>query len=116
MNEISNTNLKSLVFKTPEGLVFFDYDEIIYIKADRNDTHFFTVNKKKPLKVIGNLNLIRNSLPGKMFFRCHRSYIINIVHINELKHKSKVLVMSNNEAIPITTVSEKELLQFFLGG
>jgi len=110
MNEISNNNIKPLIFKTPEGLVFFDYDDIIYLKADRNYTHAIIVNSEKQLRLTGNINSIIKSLPGNIFFRCHRSYMINLIHIKELKHKSKVLVMSNNDAIPVSAATIKELL------
>jgi DNA-binding LytR/AlgR family response regulator len=52
------------------------------VKADRNYSHLFTKEKDYVLAV--TLKAIEEKLPAKLFLRIHRSYIINITHIDEV--------------------------------
>ncbi|URN95314.1 MAG: LytTR family DNA-binding domain-containing protein [Candidatus Pristimantibacillus lignocellulolyticus] len=45
------------------------------------------------------------------FFRCHKSYIVNINHIKEVDKRSKLLTMSNGALCPVSFRLMKELLE-----
>ena len=45
-------------------------------------------------------------IPNKEFFKCHRSYIVNINHID--KYTSKEIRMHNGSFIPISRSYQKD--------
>lgn len=65
-----------------EKMVKIMLADLIYLEADRNYSHLFTKEKDYVLAV--TLKAIEEKLPAKLFLRIHRSYIINITHIDEV--------------------------------
>lgn len=53
------------------------------------------------IKEIANLN--------KNFYRCHKSYVINLRYVQEINKKERTLKMSNGEICPISFRSMREL-------
>jgi len=103
--------VNTLVCKATEGLVFIKHDDIICLKADRNYTEVFLVDKEKPLRAMENISSLNLVLPQNVFFQCHRSYIINTRHISHYRKKYKELVMINEITVPVSRSNEKGLLQ-----
>ena len=112
MSNIKPANkLKNMIFKTIDGIAFIKYDEIIHLRADRNNTLIFIVGKEEPVKALSNISSLSLKLPQDLFFRCHRSHVINLLHVNSYRHKTREIVMSNDHCIPVSDNSEKKLLQ-----
>jgi DNA-binding LytR/AlgR family response regulator len=65
-----------------EKMVKIMLADLIYLEADRNYSHLFTKEKDYVLAV--TLKAIEEKLPAKLFLRIHRSYIVNITHIDEV--------------------------------
>ena len=59
-----------------EGILYIPLDQLIWMKADGSYTHIFSVGRAKQVlcKRLGQLEQV---LP-EHFFRCHRSYLINL--------------------------------------
>lgn len=78
--------------------------DIIYCKADDNYCEVFTTEKKilvtKPLKEIESLLLEKSN----KFYRVHRSYIVNTLHIDSYDKKESVIYLKASVHLPITTV------------
>ena len=55
---------------------------------------------------------MENNLPSKYFVKCHRSYIVNVKHINSIT-KNKVF-LSNGMKIPISRSKYKEVSDAFI--
>jgi len=80
---------------------------------------FMAINKKVELVLVDgksiNLNMalkdIKSILPKEFFFQCHRSYIVNILHIIEYnKISAENLILTNNMQISVSTRKVKNLL------
>jgi len=80
--------------------------DILYIEADRNYCRIFTKNKEYLLCI--TLKTIEEKLPGRMFLRTHRSYIINLAHIDEVAEGHVIIAQ---KAIPLSAGLKEQLLQ-----
>lgn len=80
--------------------------EILYIEADRNYSRIFTKSKEYLLAI--TLKTIEEKLPGRIFLRTHRSYIINLAHIDEVAEGHVII---DQKAIPLSAGLKEQLLQ-----
>ena len=78
----------------------------LYIEADRNYSRIFTANKECLLSI--TLKTIEEKLPSKLFIRIHRSYIINLTHVDEVADS---YVMIAQKPIPLSAGLKESLLQ-----
>lgn len=84
--------------------------EILYLMADGNAVRIFTKHEEyrseKPLKEWAN------ELDERMFFVCHRSYIINLGKIAEIEKDMAILI--SGEKVPIARRKRTDLQQSFM--
>ena len=80
--------------------------DILYIEADRNYSRIFTKNKEYLLCI--TLKTIEEKLPDRIFIRSHRSYIINLAHIDEVADGHVIIAQ---KAIPLSAGLKDQLLQ-----
>lgn len=82
-----------------ESIIKVFIADILYAEADRNYCHLYTVNKEylmtMPLKVL------EDKLPANCFVRVHRSYLVNLMQIDEVGEshigiKGKTIPLSHN--------------------
>jgi DNA-binding LytR/AlgR family response regulator len=89
-----------------EKMIKIIVSEILYIEADRNYCRIFTKNKEYLLSI--TLKTIEEKLPGRIFLRTHRSYIINLAHIDEVAEGHVIIAQ---KAIPLSAGLKEQLLQ-----
>lgn len=94
---------RKLALEVPRGVIFVDYNEVLYFEADGMYTYVFLKDKKKeciakPLKYfVDQLN------DNDIFYRPHRSYLINIEAISEfVKKDGGFLIMNDKKEIAIS--------------
>ncbi len=90
-----------------ERMVKIMLESILYIEADRNYSHVFTKQKDYLLSV--TLKTIEEKLPPNLFQRIHRSFVINVSHIDEVLATHVVVA---EKLIPIGTGMKEVLLKF----
>jgi DNA-binding LytR/AlgR family response regulator len=81
-----NTHTETSFFvKQGHDLIRIQFKDILYIKAEDNFTSIVLADKK----ILASLSLkaITDKLPTKMFYRIHRSYIININKIDRISDR-----------------------------
>ena len=83
--------------------------DIMYIEADRNYSRIFTSQKEFVLSV--TLKYIEEKLKVPFFMRIHRSYLVNMMHIDQVLESN---VMIGNKAIPLGTGMREKLMQRML--
>jgi Response regulator of the LytR/AlgR family len=79
------------------------YDEIRYCRA--NDKHVEIFTKNQIFVYENNIGKLEESLRDSVFFRCHRSYIINLKHINLIEPVERTYLVKMEdfgELIPIS--------------
>ncbi|MCR9287950.1 MAG: LytTR family DNA-binding domain-containing protein [Bacteroidetes bacterium] len=90
---------QTLILQTQEGEMRMVLKNIIRIEGERNYSYIHLINNKKKLttKTIGDMEEL---LSDKGFFRCHKSHIINFVHIQP-DPKSFAVTLTDGIDIPI---------------
>ncbi|MCO4780188.1 MAG: response regulator transcription factor [Flavobacteriaceae bacterium] len=73
------------------------FSEILYIKADNVYLEVYTPDKI--FVVRSSLKEYYTKLPSKFFYKAHKSYIVNIEHINSINAKDVII---GQKKIPIT--------------
>jgi DNA-binding LytR/AlgR family response regulator len=89
-----------------EKMVKIMLADILYLEADRNYSRIFTKEKEHLLSV--TLKTIEEKLSIQQFMRIHRSYLINIAHVDEVAESH---VMIAQKAIPMGTGMREQLLK-----
>jgi DNA-binding LytR/AlgR family response regulator len=79
--------------------------DLLYIRSDDNYLELHT--KKKKYTIRETMKNMISQLPGNLFFRVHKSFIINLNAITAINY---VHVMINDLEIPITADNRNELL------
>ena len=95
----------SLFVKHKQCFVRIEFKEIQYIQSDSVYLDIYMINGKK-YTVRGSLNEYISRL-NKHFVRCHRSYIINTLHLEKINH---ITATVHGEDIPIGKKYREELL------
>ena len=104
---VSNSVLKDSIFVKKQHLYYrIQFGEIQFIKADNVYLEVNTVDKK--FLVRSPLKDYLEKLPKHKFYRAHKSYIVNVDHIDAINSKD---IMINNNLIPIS----KEFKEFIIG-
>ncbi|MEO6837722.1 MAG: response regulator [Ginsengibacter sp.] len=80
--------------------------DILYIEADRNYSRIFTGNKEYLLST--TLKMIEEKLTGHLFVRIHRSYVINLAHVDEVADDHVII---SKKAIPLSSGLKDQLLE-----
>ncbi len=94
----SNSVLKDSIFVKKQHLYYrIQFGDIQFIKADNVYLEVNTVDKK--FLVRSPLKDYLEKLPKDKFYRAHKSYIVNVDHIDAINSKD---IMINNNLIPIS--------------
>ncbi|MBN2769193.1 MAG: LytTR family transcriptional regulator [Spirochaetes bacterium] len=102
LEEPSDKFLKPIALKTALGFHYFDYDEIILFKADGHNVECVTVKGDSAIKVYHSLTYLEKKYCNKFFFRCNKSTIVNLTHINYLETKTRKIVLKNNFELKVS--------------
>lgn len=103
----SNSVLKDSIFVKKQHLYYrIQFGDIQFIKADNVYLEVNTVDKK--FLVRSPLKDYLEKLPKNKFYRAHKSYIVNVDHIDAINSKDIVI---NNNLIPIS----KDFKEFIIG-
>ncbi|MGH1383336.1 LytR/AlgR family response regulator transcription factor [Kordia sp.] len=86
------------------------FSNILYCEASGNYTTIHLKHNKQ-LLISKNLKRIEDMVEHSDFFRVHRSYLINLKHVNKFTADG-VIVMSNNAEIAISSRSRKKVIDF----
>jgi DNA-binding LytR/AlgR family response regulator len=79
--------------------------EILYMEADRNYSRIFTSTREYLLTT--TLKTIEEKMSMQLFMRIHRSYLINITHVDEVAESH---VMIAKKPVPLGTGMREQLM------
>lgn len=95
---MSNSILKDSIFVKKQHLYYrIQFGDIQFIKADNVYLEVNTIDKK--FLVRSPLKDYLEKLPQNKFYRAHKSYIVNVDHIDAINSKD---IMINDTLIPIS--------------
>lgn len=101
IDKSSNRNFISLYSKG--SFVPVKYKDILYCKSDDGIVTIYTKNNK--FNYTGTLSHLEEILVSPCFFRSHRSYIVNIEHIEKIEPTERTYILKMNfrdELIPVS--------------
>ncbi|GKU26976.1 LytR/AlgR family response regulator transcription factor [Clostridium folliculivorans] len=113
-NNSHKTNIQNKInLWKNEKILVVDTDDIYYCVAEERITHVFT--KKDAYSVNLGIAEFYDSLPKDIFFRCHRSYIVNINKIREIipwfNNTYNLKLQDIDYQIPVSRSNIKEFKQ-----
>lgn len=95
----ANTNDGVIYVKSDYKIVRIDIESIRYIEAMSEYLRIMCDNKDKPVIVLLSMKKIEEHLPSAKFMRIHRSFIINLDKISEVKKNH--VVVEGDVSLPI---------------
>lgn len=94
-----------IFFKADKKIHKYYFADILYIEGSGNYVKIHTQNDK-PLMVLDKLTELQEKLPQKQFLRVHKSFIINVSHIQKIAGN---MMMIKDKAVPISAGYKKNL-------
>lgn len=107
-------SLGKLSISTLEGQLFFNFNDIVHLEAQRNYTvlHFVNLPKVTASKTLKELE---EQLPADHFFRIHHAHIINLRHIKKyIRGDGGQIEMLNGDVLDVAR-RRKEAFLTLLG-
>lgn len=104
---------KRIVLKTAEAIHIVNVQDIIRCESDSNYTNFYISGDKK-LIVSKTLKEYEELLSDYGFVRSHQSHLVNLNFVEKFdKRDGGMLVLKDNQQVPVSTRKREELLQMF---
>ncbi|MDE1207446.1 LytR/AlgR family response regulator transcription factor [Tenacibaculum larymnensis] len=111
-NAIQSLSSHKIALEVPGEIIFVSHEDILYLEADGMYTKVHLANREREL-ICKPLAYFENQLQGNnLFFRCHRSYLINLHYLEKfVKKDGDFLLMQNQTTIPISKTKKQEFLK-----
>jgi two-component system LytT family response regulator len=112
LQDIALTNtVEKTVIPTKDGLAIVKNTEIIHLEAMENYTMIYCAGGKKYMSS-RSIKAFEDRLDPNMFFRVHKSHIINLAHhLKEfLRNEGLIAVLSDGSQIPVARRKLQEFL------
>jgi len=110
-NNFTNKGFKKIALPFADGIKFVNFEDIIVLEADGMYTKITTKTSpeilvSKPLK-----HFVELLGTQPMFYKPHRSYLINLSYIKEyIKKEGGYIVMDNDKTVSISKDKKEEFL------
>jgi DNA-binding LytR/AlgR family response regulator len=94
-----------IFFKADKKIHKYYFSEILFIEGSGNYVKIHTKNDK-PLMVLDKLIELYDKLPQKNFIRIHKSFIVNVSHIQKIEGN---MLKIQDKSIPISATYKQKL-------
>lgn len=112
IDECKKTQGRILIMNSQKGVVRIDLEKLKYCEVSGRTLLFYMENGKV-LECNGNLNELCNGLAEyDEFFRPHRSYLVNMTHIQNISPRE--ITMDDHTEIPIPHGKSKDVKAVYL--
>jgi len=115
LKENLTNGIKKIAIPHQDGFTFERLDNIVYLEANRNYTCIHR-EENNTFLVAKSLREFEDLLSSAGFFRTHRSFLINLRHVEEwVKKDGGYIVMSNEHQIPLVKDRRESFLNCYQG-
>jgi DNA-binding LytR/AlgR family response regulator len=104
IEELSKNRNNYIVVNGKNDIYKINIFDITYIEIQMKEMMIHTINENYNVKL--GMNKIEKELREYHFFRCHRSFLINLNYVNKIKQY--IAILENKEEIPISRYKFKE--------
>lgn len=111
-NAVHFQEIEKTTIPTRDGFAVVKSSDIVHLEASDCYTTIFLIDGRKYLSS-KNIKVYEESLNKRMFFRTHKSHIINILyHLKEFsRSEGNIALMSNGAQVPIARRKLSDFLQ-----
>jgi len=107
-----------LVAENEKVALQVDTMNLVFAKAEGNYVEVFYHHAEKVQKELirNSLKAIEGYLPAADFFRCHKSFVVNLHHIQKVEGNARnleLILEDIEEHIPVSRAKSERLLQLF---
>jgi len=106
---LKSEHVRTLSIKTDGRIMYIDEEAILYIESSQIPHKLDMHLKDEIIGFYGCLRDWSNEL-GDRFFRCHKSFVIHLDSVRELKREERMVVMENGDICPVSVQFYKKLL------
>ncbi len=92
---IRGYNSDIFIIEKSSEIIPIGYDNIIYFQASSTPHKVQICTKDKSIEFYGTLSKIEGRLNKNLFYRCHKSFVINLTQVEKLDKDKKVVRMNN---------------------
>lgn len=100
-------NVQTLSIKSGFVLHTINIEDITYLEKYGHILVAHTITGK--IESSESLESIEKKLDNKLFFRCHKSYIVNISYISQIDYPNSIIYLKNGEKCIVSKRCKKEL-------
>jgi len=113
---VESKQLKKISIATAQSIKFIELNEILFMKGDGAYTYFHFKNGTDFLSS-RNLKQYEDILAeNKDFFRCHKSYLININYVSDIiKSDGNFVILNEEHKLAISNEKVNELVKLING-
>ncbi|MCC0700495.1 response regulator transcription factor [Clostridioides sp. ZZV15-6383] len=109
-NEIERNKGKELILSSKTEIFKINTADIYYIEVLKREITIHT--KISEYSINMTMDSIQSKINQKNFHRCHKSYLVNLDYVGNVKQY--VAIMENKEEIPISRYRFKEFKEVYL--
>jgi two-component system LytT family response regulator len=99
--EFTPTTTRQLLLNTANTVKLINHQQIIFIEADDNYSKIY-LDDHTQFRLSKTLGLVEEEINNEMFFRCHRTYLVNVFFIKEIsKGDEMCITLKDGNKIPL---------------
>lgn len=110
INEIEKNKNHYILIKNKSNTYKIYSNEITYIEVKKKDMLIHTINKDFDVRY--SLEKVEKDLNLDKFVRCHKSFLVNLTYVENIK--SNIAILESGEEVPISRYRYKEVKEKFL--
>lgn len=113
----SNSQFHSMTLRDVDGIEILCFKDIYYVEAHGSYSRFVFRREEKKKEIVSSypLSYYDELLPNSLFFRIHRSYVVNVRHVKSIQSDSSSVLLENDVSLPVSRRRFSELLKFLKG-
>lgn len=108
-----NKTERTIAIKSGSEIHNLNVDDIYY--CEKYGKILVVHTTKGTLRSYETLESIQEKLAKHGFFRCHKSFLINLKHVSHIERRKNLVYMANGDKCLISRNYKKELLSHFVG-
>lgn len=100
-----------VAFPTQSGIEFVKINNIVYCQAENTYTCIHT-SLNETIMVTKTLKAVEELLPSTMFYRTHKSYLVNVNYIKSYSRANgQSIVLDNGMLLPVAHGKTREIME-----
>ena len=110
-NDQNNQDNQKIVLSDAEKIYLVSVDEIIRCESNGNYTTFY-FTEKRTITISQSIKTFENMLPTSIFYRVHRSHLVNLDFFDFLdKKEGGTIHLKDKSTLPVAVRRKEDLLQ-----